>query len=182
MFRRVKRVELQFDAVRSFGWIESVTSLVDLTSIIHVKVSSSLIRQSSAPMLSDMTRFFQKTPHVSSVEISFDFLSRKSSLTATDICSMLPPHVKHLAVSIKDLYEIKSIFQRLEHLSSANFFYDYTPGWNEITRWLDDHRKGSSYDVDSFSACVWLGKNISSSTAIKVGNKRVKLIDEHHPS
>lgn len=129
-----------------------------------------------------MTNFFQKTPQVSSVDIDFGFLSRKSSLTATDICSMVPAHVKHLAVSIKYLNEMKNIFQRLEHLSSANFFYDYTPIWTEVTNWLDSNRKGSSYEVDSFSACVWLGKSSNHANEIKLGNKRVKLADEHHQS
>jgi len=182
LFHKVKRLELQFDKIRTFGWIEIVTNLIDLKNIIHVKVSSSLIRQSNPSMLSDMTKFFETIPHLSSVDIGFGFLSRKSSLTATDICSMIPSHVKHLSGSIKDLNEIKSIFQRLEHLSSANFFYDYIPTWNEVTSWLDSNRKGSSYDVDSFSVCVWLGKNSNHSNKIKFGNKRVKLVDEYHQS
>jgi hypothetical protein len=133
-------------------------------------------------MLYEITQFLQNTPCVSSVDIGFGFLTRKSSLTATDICSMLPAHVKHLAASIKNLNEIKSIFQRLEHLSSANFFYDYMPTWNEVTQWLDDNRTGSSYEADSFSMCVWLGKSNNSSKQIKFGNKRIKLVDEHHQS
>lgn len=168
--------------MRYFGWIETVTNLIDLKNIIHIKISSSLIRQSNPYMLSDMTKFFQTTPHLSSLDIDFGFLSRKSSLTAKDICSMIPSHVKHLSVSIKDLNEIKSIFQRLEHLSSANFFYDYIPTWNEVTQWLDKNRKGSSYEVDSFSVCVWLGKSSNHSNQIEVGNKRIKLTDEHHQS
>jgi hypothetical protein len=130
-------------------------------------------------MLADMTKLFQQTPHVSSVDICFGFLYRKSCLSAAQICSMIPSHVKHLAISIRDLNEIKNVFERLQYLSSANFFFDYSPFWHEVTQWLDTNRKGSSYQADSFSVCVWLGKSNNQSKDIKIGNKRVKLFDEH---
>jgi len=176
----VKKLELQFDTVRPRDWIQFVSNLIDLKTIEHVKVSSTSIRQSNPSMLADMTKLLRQTCCLSSVDICFGFLSRKSWLTAVEICSMIPSYVKHLAVSIKDLNEIKSILEQLQHLSSANFYFDYTPSWDEITKWLDSNRKGSSYQADSFSVYIWLGKSKNQPKEIKVGNKRVKLADEHH--
>lgn len=182
MFRNISRLELQFDAARPYGWVAFVSKLIDLKTIAQVTVSSTLIRQSNPYMLAEMTKLLQLTSHVSSVDICYGFLSRQSRLTATELCLMIPTHVKHLAVSIKDLNEIKNICTRLHNLSSTNFFYDYTPSWNEITYWFDVKRKGSSYQADSFSVCIWLGKNDNQSNEIKVGPKRVKLTKEHHQS
>ena len=160
--------------------MDFVSNLIDLKTVVQVKVLSALIRQCNPYMLADMTELLRQTSDLSSVDICFGFQCRKSNLTATQICSMIPSHVKHLAVSIKDLNEIKHIIERLEYLSSANFFYDYTHSWNEITPWLNTDRQGSSYEADSFSACIWLGKNNNQPNEIKIGNKRMKLNDEHH--
>ena len=175
----MKRLELEFGIDRPHDWISFVSELIDLTTIVHVKVSSTLIQRSNPFMLADMTNLLQQTCHVSSLDIGFGFFSRKSRLTATEVCSMIPSHVKHLALSIKNLNEIKNTLERLEQLSSANFYFDYTPSWNEITEWLDIKKKGSSYQVDSFSACVWLGNNIIQPKEIILNNKRIKLTDEH---
>jgi hypothetical protein len=131
-------------------------------------------------MLNDMAILLKKTCHVSSLDICFGFLSRKSCLTAVEICSMIPIDVKHLAVSVKNLVEIKTILERFQHLSSANFYFDYTPSSNEITTWIDSKKEGSSYQADSFTVCVWLGKSIIQPNEAKIGNKRIKLTDEHH--
>lgn len=175
MFRNIRRLELHFDTMRPADWVIFVSNLIDLKTIVQVTVSSTLIRQCHPYMLASMTELLRKTSRVSSVDICYGFLSRQSRLTATDLYSMLPSHVKHLAVSIKDLNEIKHICNQLKNLSSANFFYDYTPSWKEITYWFDVKRKGSSYEADSFSVCVWLGKNDYHSNEIKVNNKRIKL-------
>ncbi len=179
MFRKVKRLELQFDTAQPRGWIQYVSNLIDLKTIVQVKVSSTLIRQSNPYMLAEMTNFLHQTCCVSSVDICFGFLSRKSYLTAAEINLMIPSHIKHLAISIKDLNEIKGILERLQYLSSANFYFDYTPSWKEITKWLDIKRKGSSYQADAFSVCIWLGKNTTQSKVMKIDNKRVKLANEY---
>ncbi len=180
MFRKVRRLELDFYTDRPLGWLAFVSKLIDLTTIVKVKVSSVSIRTSDPNILADITDLLEQTSRLSSLDICFGFFSRKSSLTAAEICPMIPSHVKHLAVSIKDLNEIKSILERLQHLSSANFYFDYTPSWNEITKWIERNRKGSSYQADSFSVCVWLGKNSAEPKVAKVGNKRIKRTDEHY--
>jgi hypothetical protein len=176
----VKRLELDFGTDRPDGWIEFVSKLIDLKTIIHVKVLSVLIRKSDPHMLADMTNLLQQTCGLSSVDICYGFYIRKTTLTTTEICSMVPSNVKHLAVSVKNLNETKSILERFQYLSSANFYYDYTPYRNEITEWLDNKKKGSTYQVDSFSVYIWLGKNTIYPEGIHLSNKRIKLTDESH--
>ncbi|CAF3108676.1 unnamed protein product [Rotaria sp. Silwood2] len=175
LFRKVKTLELEFVTTRPHDWIEFISNLIDLTTVVEVKISSTLIRKSDLYMLNDIANLLKKTCCISSVDICSGFFSRKSSLTATEICSLLPTHVKQLAVSVKNVNEIKSVLERFQHLSSVKFYFDYTPYWNEVTKWLDDKRKGSSYQADSFSIYIWLGNNTIQLKEVNVGNKRVKL-------
>ena len=176
----MKRLELQFGLVRVFGWIEFVSNLIDLNTIGQIKVSSAPIRQSNPYMISDMSKLLRQTTNLSSVDICFDFLSRKSCLTATDIYFLVPSHVQHLAVAIKDLNEITNVLEQRPELSSASFMFDYTPTYKEVTTWIEDNRKDSSYQADSFSVCVWLGKSNNHSKEINLGHKRIKLTDQYH--
>ena len=176
----MKRLELQFGIVRVFGWTEFVSNLIDPKTIVQMKVSSASIRQSNSYMISDMAKLLGQVSNLSSIDICFDFLSRKSCLTAGDICFLIPSRVHHLAVAIKDLNEITSVLEQRPELSSASFMFDYTPTYNEVTTWLEGNRTGSSYQADSFSVCVWLGKSSTHSKEINLGPKRMKLTDDYH--
>lgn len=126
-------------------------------------------------MLSDMAKLLQCISNLSSIDICFDFLSRKSCLTAGDIGFLVPSHVHHLAVAIKNLNEITTVLEQRPDLSSASFMFDYSPTYKEVTTWLEDNRTGSSYQADSFSVCVWLGKSSNHSKEISLGPKRMKI-------
>ncbi|CAF4796823.1 unnamed protein product [Rotaria sp. Silwood1] len=174
LFRKVKTLELEFVKTRPHDWIKFISNLIDLTTVVEVKISSTLIQKSDPYMLSDMANLLKQTYRIASVDICSGFFSRKSSLTATEICSILPMHIKQLAASVKTFNEIKNIIERFQHLSNVKFYFDYTPYASEIFKWLDDKRKDSSYQVDSFSVCVWLGKNTTQMKEVKVGDKRIK--------
>ncbi|CAF0957997.1 unnamed protein product [Didymodactylos carnosus] len=106
----------------------------------------------------------------------------KSRLTADAICSMIPAHVLHLAVSIKNLNELKIVLERLEHLSSARFFFDHTPCLSQFHEWFKTKKQGLSYRTERFSLHVWLENNSVQSNEVRVGNKRIKLADDHRDS
>lgn len=145
-----------------------------------MKITSLLIRRCDKRLLADIREFFRQASRVSFVGFDYSFNGRKSSLTAKEICSMVPINIKHLAASIKNVSEMKNILQKLPYLSSANFMYQRTPKQTEIAEWLNIYRPYSSYKEDTITFWIWLGKDTNQLNEIQIGNKRMKLNDPFH--
>jgi hypothetical protein len=92
---------------------------------------------------------------------------------------MTPAHVKHLTVSIKNITEATIVLDRLQHLSSAKFFFDHPPVRDQFLDWLEKHKKGSTYHTIRFSICVWLRQDHLQYKQIETGDKRIKLTNDH---
>jgi hypothetical protein len=152
-----------------------IFTLIDLKTLVQIKLTGTLIRQADTYMLADIANMLQGNCNLSSLDICGDFFSRKSHLTANDICSVTPSHVKHLAVSIKSLKEAQNVVERLKHLSSANFYFDFIPTLNRNIEWFAQRTQGLSYRIDGFSLCVWLGRSIIQPSNITGARKRIKL-------
>jgi len=129
-------------------------------------------------MLADIANMLQGTCNLSSLDICYDFFSRKSCLAADDICSVTPSHVKHLAVSIKSFKEAQNVVERLKNLLSANFYFDFIQTLDRNIEWLAQRTQGSSYQMDEFSLCMWRGRSIIQPSNVTGARKRIKLTND----
>lgn len=175
----MENLELKFNSERPPNWIDFISTIIDPKTISLIKITGQVIYEANSDMIVDITNLLRKTCNVSSLNICFNFFTGKSSLTAIDICSMTPTHVKYLTVSIKDLVEAATVLYRLQHLSSVKFFFDHCPTWKPFIAELENQKKGSTYHTTSFSICIWLRQNNLQYKQIKAGNKRIKLTDDH---
>jgi hypothetical protein len=104
-------------------------------------------------------------------------------LTAQDICSITPPQLKHLATAIKNLNETRIVLEQLQHLSTARFFYASNNSSSDaFIEWLEKNKIGSSHFVGAVQTKIWFGHDPIRPNKVIVGNKKIKLIDEHHHS
>ncbi|CAF1113166.1 unnamed protein product [Adineta steineri] len=128
-------------------------------------------------MRTSISSFLQRACCLASLCIDYD-LSMYNSWTTDNICCMVPSHVKHLKVSIKNPDEIKLVLKRLQQLSSAQFRFGHTSCWRKLTEWIDRNMPRSSYKADAYSFIVWLGKNSIEFNESKHNSKRIKLTDD----
>jgi hypothetical protein len=171
----VNNVKLLFGENRPEYWLSFISTLIDLKTLVQIKLTGTLIRHANTYMLADIANMLQGTCNLSSLDICYDFFSRKSRLTADDICSVTPSHVKHLAVSIKNFTEAQNVVKRLKHLLSANFYFDFISTWDRNIEWLAQGTQGSSCQIDGFSLRVWRGRSIIQPSNVTGGSKRIKL-------
>jgi hypothetical protein len=171
----VENLEIEFHNVRLSDWTFFISTLIDLTRVVQIKLPSKLIYEAEPVMLAEITGLLKQTCNLSSLDLFMSYRYVTSKLSAEDICLITPSHVRHLSAPIKSFNEIKNVLERLEHLSSVKFdFQDNSPQYGFI-KWLKERRKGSSYIIDSRFMCVWLGKKLIEPKQINVGAKRIKL-------
>jgi len=183
MFRKVTNLELEYYTHRLPNWTSFISTLVDVTTVTQIKLTGIMISQAEPDIIADLTNLLQQACSLTSLDICCQYESRKSKLTAQDICSMTPSHVKHLATSIKNLNEAKISLEQLQHLSTARFFYTSSDSFSiSFIEWLEQNKTGSSHFVGAVQTKIWLGHNNIQPEVVRIGNKRIKLTDEHHNS
>ena len=145
-----------------------------------MKLTGQVICETNSDMLVDITNLLKKTCNISSLEVCANSYTETSSLTAMNICSMTPDHVRHLAVSIQNISEAITVLHRLHYLSSAHFFFDDLSNWVQLRIWLNKERKGSTYHIHYSSIRVWLPQNRPQYKENDAGTKRIKLMDNRN--
>jgi hypothetical protein len=183
MFRKVTKLELEYNSHRLPKWTSFISTLIDLTTVTEIKLTGIMISLAEPDIIADLSNLVKQAHSLISLDIACQYENRKSKLTAHDICSMTPSHVKHLSASIKNLNEAKIFLEQLQHLSTARFFYATNDLFSHsFIEWLKQNKIGSSHFVGAVYTKIWFGHNNIQPKTIRVGNKRIKLTDEHHIS
>ena len=176
MFRRVKTLDLEFDAARPVDWRHYLSQQIDLSTLVCLKVSGAWIRSAQPDLLDDLTHFCRQTSSLTSLKICYDHFYRRANFTGEAIGALVPRSVKDLSISLRNADQIPIVLERLPHLSSAHFYFDYTRSWQRLTHWLQSNREGATFRASSSALSVWLADN--DPAAVKINPKRLKLTDE----
>ncbi len=157
--------------------------LVDLRTVAEIKLTGGIISEANANIIADLINLLQRASNLTSLDICRQYSNRRSKLNAENICAMTPSSVKHLTTSINDPEEAKICLERLPHLTTVEFFCpDHKPISDSFIDWLEQNRPNSSHFVSGSHTSIWFGNNSIQPKTIKVANKKMKLIDEHHSS
>ncbi|CAF0929656.1 unnamed protein product [Rotaria sordida] len=179
LFRRITNLELDYYVQPIPNWASFISILVDLTTVTQIKLTGIRIFQAHPNIITDLSTLLQQACSLTSLDICCNYDSRRSKLTAQDIYSMTPSHVKHLAASIKNLNEVKICLTKLQHLLTARFFYRSSSFSNVVVEWLEQEKAGSSYFVGAVFTKVWLVQSNNQFKLVRIGNKRIKLTVDH---
>jgi len=178
-FRTIENVVVMFDLHRPVGWVQFVSLFINLTTTKNIILEGKLILNGNPDILVDIKILLQQACNVSSVTLCRAFSTRKSLLTANDICSIIPAHIQYLTVTIKDFHEAIIVLDRLKHLLTANFFFDQTLCYDKVHEWFKTKKQHFSYRTETLSLCVWRKKKTNSLNELTISNKRIKLDNDH---
>ncbi len=183
MFRKITTLELKCNVDRIPNWISFILTLVDLGTVTEIKLTGIKISEAKPSITDDLPNLLHRACNLTSLDIHYQYENGGSKLTAQHICAMTPLNVKHLATPIKNLDEAKICLEQLQHLTTAKFFYPKNRLLlASFIEWLKQNRTGSAHFVGALYTKIWFGNHSTQPKAIKVGNKRMKLTDEHHNS
>ncbi|CAF1199103.1 unnamed protein product [Adineta steineri] len=179
LLRTKNYLALLFGSERPVDWIPFISLFIDLTTITKIALGGRLISAANQSILDDIKILLQQACHVNLVLLRDTPLNQEPLLlTANNICYIIPTHIRCLRVTIKDMSEAKIILERLTHVSSARFYFDHTPCCDEFQQWFES--KNLSYQIEPSFVSVRRKKISVPSNKQNVGNKRIKLTDNHH--
>ena len=107
-----------------------------------------------------LTELLQQTTQIDTLEISNHFSSLNSTTTIEDICALIPLHIKHLKITVKNINEMKILFDRFDSLSSMTFQFLSSKAMPsaKLIESILNIKKDLTYRQDDCSIRVWLNQ------------------------
>lgn len=104
---------------------------------------------------------FKQTSNVHTFEVCNNLPSMNSSTTVEDICLLIPTYIQHLKITVKNVNEMKIVFDRFKYLSSITFRFSSDasiPSTKLIESFLDI-KNDFTYKKDDCAIRVWLNQS-----------------------
>lgn len=123
-----------------------LSSLVNFSALHTLTISIAENSRLSNNLTAKLSELLEKTAHVE----TFSFTSGQSPLscriTLEQIFQIVPEHVKHLKVMVRDFDEIERIIDQLGNLSSITFqiVRVMARGFSDGRRLITEKREGST--------------------------------------
>jgi hypothetical protein len=91
------------------------------------------------------------------------YSSYDSTIIMENICTIIPHHIKHLEVTIKDIDTMKIILDHHEHLWSLTLLAssDRSMPWSEFIEELINRKKDFVHWESYYSLRIWFGHHTS---------------------
>lgn len=107
-----------------------------------------------------LTNLFRQTTQINALEIHNHCTSLNSTLTIEDLCALVPSHIKHLKMTVKNINEMKILFDRFVHLSSITFQFTCSKSIpsGKLIECILNIKKDLTYRTDDCSIRVWLNQ------------------------
>jgi hypothetical protein len=180
LFRKASKLHIDQPKDWPLASLDSLSSIVDLSQLVEIKLRSNFFGNYKMKILSDMAAFIHRTNNISLLIIDTSSYRFRSSLIVENICLMVPSHVKYLNVSVRHFQDMKIILERCQHLSCVQFSIQCSRFSPKIVQWLANNTIYSTYREDARKLTVWLGRFKIESNELNVNHKRIKLTDKYH--
>jgi hypothetical protein len=177
LFHQVTELDLQFCNDWPLITLQSLVVFIDISRIVHIKLSSDYRNEYNETILMDMKIFFEQAQNLSALLIHTSFYRHKFDLKIEDIHAIVPRHVKQLQIPIDNLDQINQILERCEQLSTIEFDIEGIEFGNQIIKWFDDNTINTTCRHKSERIIVWIGKKRIQSTVLYSNHKRIKVLD-----
>ncbi|CAF1076684.1 unnamed protein product [Adineta ricciae] len=176
LFRNVTDIELEFSNDESNVSLNSLSEFIDLSRLVHVKISNSYSHKITNHLLADIKHFLRALPNLTSLLIHSDFYLNKPFLTIEEVLAIIPSHVQYLQIPIDQIDQIDMVWQTCQNLSIIELQVNKYTLLSAIIKWFDKNSVNTICRYDRMAVVVWLGKRISPSSESDHRRKRIKLL------
>ncbi|CAM4862072.1 unnamed protein product [Rotaria socialis] len=174
LFPKLNSLKLTINDQCSLNCFEYLSKIIHLNNIEKIILIICSRGDYLNFMIKEFLNFLTSLSNVNSIEIFNRWHGIFSSIDIEYFCSIIPKTVKHLDIDIFDIDNIKSLIERLEHLSSFKFKFSFnkSPFIKNILQWLSNKKINSTYILDIHYLSIWISSKTFHQTN---SNKRVKL-------
>ena len=158
LFASVRNLIIDLDDQCPSEICTPILDLVHLSSLIELQLNLNYDLKRDANTSNYLVQLLQRTSQLRLLNICNNVSTIHSNMTIEDILIMIPKSIQHLKITIKNINDMKIIFDRLEYLSSIDFQFSSiksVPSPRIIESFLKI-RKDLTYRTDESSIQVWL--------------------------
>jgi hypothetical protein len=138
--------------------IQSLSSLIDLSKLEKFTFNPDLNAQCIVNTRQSMEILLALACHLRSLAIHPYWVDHDESTAMLCLCSMIPNHIEYLEVSVKNITQMKIIFDHHhEHLTSLTFFAsgDQSIPWSDFIALLVECKKEFTWWESYYSLRLW---------------------------
>lgn len=161
VFANVTELIVDLDGKLPMSLCSSLSQLINLSSLTQFQLNINYDLATDAKTTEYLIDFFRHTSRIHTLEICNNLTSIHFNTTIEDLCLIVPRSIQHLTITVKNINEMKVLFDRLEFLSSITFRFSFVksiPSAKIIESFLNI-RKDLTYRKNDCSIQVWLNKS-----------------------
>jgi hypothetical protein len=154
VFHQVIELKLELDGQWPLHSLTFLSMTFDLSRLVKISLSISFDKKFTQSTINGLNTLFKQTPNVHT------FQNDHYTANAEVICSIVPHHVKYLQTKMTRINDMKTVLERLEHLSSVTFHFPIpSPTYpTKITKWLKLKKISFTFWCTSDCIHIWFDK------------------------
>ncbi|CAF0798936.1 unnamed protein product [Rotaria sp. Silwood1] len=160
LFRNVTELTLDLDYKCPSCLSQPLSSLINLSYITQLSLNLNYDLAFDLYTAANLINIFKQTSNIHTFEIYNNLSSINSNTTVEDICLLIPSYIQHLKITVKNVNEMKIVFDRFQYLSSITFRFSFDtciPSAKVIESFLNI-KNDLTYKKDDCSIRVWLNE------------------------
>lgn len=158
MFPSVRCLIVDFDRRCSSSICSALSKLVSLSSLTDFRLNLNYDLGDDLNSRKHLIELFQQTTNLQDFYVCNNLSLIHSETTIDDIVEIVPRSIRHFKIDVKNLNDMKLIFDRFQHLTSINFQFSTlksVPSDKLIESFLQI-QQDLTYRKDDTSIQVWL--------------------------
>jgi hypothetical protein len=162
LFVNVTDLILDLDGPCSIFIVQRLSQLIHISSITRMKLNFNYDFHNDVNKTEHLVSILLRhTSNLHTLEICNNVPVSQTTMTIDELCTMIPVDVKHLQITVKNINEMKMIFDRLgTQLNSITFQFSFVksnPSAKMIESFLNI-KNDLTYRKDDCLIHVWLNK------------------------
>ncbi|CAF1104696.1 unnamed protein product [Rotaria sordida] len=169
-------VSMDYRRKNPLASIKFLTSIIDVSQLVEVKLESYCFGKDRKMILFDMMTIIEQSYNLSSLIIHSRLSKYELYPFLDNLCSVIPRRIKHLQIPINRLDQIKIILERCQDLSVVQFAITRSKFSEEVIQWFTQNTIDSTFRRRDECNIIWIGKKTNE---ISINHKRMKLTDDN---
>lgn len=160
LFRNVTELILDLDYKCPLSLSKPLLHVIDPLSITQLSLNLNYDLAYDLHTMTNLINIFSYTTNLHTLEICNNLSSITSNTTIEDICLLIPSTIEHLKITVKNVNEMKVVFDRFLYLSSIHFrfMFDTSMPSIKIIESFLNVSNDTTYRKDDSSLRIWLKK------------------------
>ena len=159
MFRNVINLTIDVDHEWSTEYIQHLSTILDLTRLNKITFNPDVNHKSIRNTIQNVNILMELAYNLNTLSIH-PYSSYDGILVMKNICALIPHHIKHLEVTIKNIDTMKMILDHHNHLWSLRLLAssDRAVPWSDFIEELIYRKKDFAYWESYYSLRIWFGQ------------------------